>query len=362
MADPSFTLQNDGLAIRSDNGAVLSEWWTNLSTGNVGGAYQARATITNERLDGAIPSGVFGAWVTLGSGQTWLLDSGGAGKGGLEFTLEVRGATTLDLQASANIILGDLVGPVDGDFYWNLSDSSGNPIETISNSPLLAFSAFFVTYSQQSLRSDGAGTSILVNGGPNSGLTNVNNFSPPYSGGFTIEMIIQPHVKNDSGLPSRRTAGTLATRGNNMRWTFQWDNYDDVSEPNTDLLPVFVIKPSAGNYWDESDIPPDPVDAYIRGNIPVIINNTYHVMITFRPSTNDCQLWINGESIGVSDLGGFLTGSILSGAHRTEIELKGALAAGARQAPNVTFDDIKVHLLEADQAFATKQSGTANFT
>ena len=126
MADPIFTLQADGLAVRSDNGTVLSEWWSKSSTPTtgLGSGYQARATITTQRLDGATATGVYGAWASLVVGQAWGLDSDGQEKGGLEFLLEIRRSSDLAIQASATITLGDLVGILDGDFYFPLGEAS----------------------------------------------------------------------------------------------------------------------------------------------------------------------------------------------------------------------------------------------
>jgi len=127
MADPIYTLQTNGLAVRNDTGTISTEWWS-LSpneTATIGDFYQVRATKIREEI--TIPvtvSGIFGEWVSLSSNQSWSINSATTNFGGVSFLIEIRDIFTNTIQASATIQLGFFDDSITGEFYYPLGDAA----------------------------------------------------------------------------------------------------------------------------------------------------------------------------------------------------------------------------------------------
>lgn len=107
MSDPFYTLQSNGLAVRSDTGTISTEWWTQSPTEveSIGVFFQVMATVT--RAVDAEATGVFGEWLSLSENQTWGIDTNGDEAGGASVFLQIRSITDTDtILATATIDLG----------------------------------------------------------------------------------------------------------------------------------------------------------------------------------------------------------------------------------------------------------------
>lgn len=106
MADPFYTLQSNGLAVRSDTGTILTEWWTQspTATESIGVFFQVLATVT--RTEDATPTGVFDQWLSLSENQTWGINTNGDEAGGASILLQIRGTDSDEILGTATIQLG----------------------------------------------------------------------------------------------------------------------------------------------------------------------------------------------------------------------------------------------------------------
>lgn len=243
-----------------------------------------------------------------------------------------------------------------------LHDNAANPDSTEVFVPFThSFDEEAIFYQRPSLRTDGQGFSKDVTniterfiGDFNSGLR------IPYEDGFTYETLIKyqtlitPHSTRGAGFDLTRCFGL---------WAFQFDNWDSGSLLTDPITPHLVlIKRGGFVYNDARD--PTHVEVDIRGSVIPSLSDIIHVMFTLRTSDNTAEMWIDGVSQGTVSIPvnwwdngapGGVEDIKTPTATQGDSVLRFAYTGGAGLDRVTDMQDIRIHLLEADQAFADQQ-------
>jgi len=233
-----------------------------------------------------------------------------------------------------------------------LSVEDGEPILNPSNNSLNDLDV-----RGPSLRDDGAGYSVNF-------LNTANmrrDMNIAYNQGFTIECINRIGSFQNSG---SWDVGNVINAAHNLfsdnLWVMRWDDFDN----GTNLRAVFTLVKRNTLYSSGNDHPAN-VEAEVRStNIFPTGTNAYHFLATIRPSNNTIELWIDGVSQGIASFtnewlwgeggqGG--VSDLLTGNKATAFSPGAGYLDGAWRAGNTYLQDIRIHLLEADENFAQKQ-------
>lgn len=227
------------------------------------------------------------------------------------------------------------------------------------------------TYLQPSLRIDDEDFSIRYgNGSSTEGRNNATLFIP-YASGFTVETIVEVNAIANGGSsnPFFGFAGYCIDAGTAFSlWVMRFDNFGNALSATT--FPVFTLIGRDENYIRPGDNP-GKIENEIRSDIETVLGNTYHFLATIRPSNNTIEFWINGASVGSASIPsgdswfnpGPALDNLLDGSKGTFINLGASFISGAsRVGGDSVIDNTKIHLLEADDAFAAQQAVQANFT
>jgi hypothetical protein len=209
------------------------------------------------------------------------------------------------------------------------------------------------------LRSDGLGSSV------NYSLSSYQlyNRQIPYQNGFTIESLVKIDVKSIAFPASQGRAGhcvqALNNAGPNTLWCMRFDNFSNSAV--TDVFPVFSILKRDTIYGNSDNYPANMLDE-VRGTDPLILGRNYHLLATIRPSDNTIEFWVDGISLGTGsipttwyDANGDPEKNILDGTFPTFLNVGIGYLDGLWRNGDTTNQNVNVHLLEADQAFATNQ-------
>lgn len=216
-----------------------------------------------------------------------------------------------------------------------------------------AFTGNTVLAQQTSLRDDGAGTCILYNGGD----YQIAEKNIPMASGFTLEGLVRINSFQSSG---GSTAGNFLQQNWNNAfenlWVLRFDNFDGsgLVRPCFSLINRNTSYSTLSNYGN--------VAAEVRGTESVVIGQVYHMLATIRPSDDTIEFWLNGVSLGTDtipvgwyDIGGDPGQDVLTGARSTRINFGPGFLSGAWRGSSCLIQDVRIHLLEADQAFASAQ-------
>jgi hypothetical protein len=227
------------------------------------------------------------------------------------------------------------------------------------------------TYSQPSLRADSQGFSIRYNRDNGFNNTGGDEFSSfiPYQDGFTIEFIIKPDAIVNRGVTDGRVSHGISSTAQaaDSLMAIRFDNWTDPTV--TDVFPCFTLMARDASYDRATEDSANRV-ADVRSPTAAIMGNTYHFLATIRPSDDTIEFWVNGVSLGTDtipsdwyDSNGQPLKDVLDASQRTFL-LVGAtnFDGSVSYEGDSTLQDIRIHLLEADQAFATQQASFANFT
>lgn len=254
--------------------------------------------------------------------------------------------------------------PEGGDYHWTLDDLSGVLVNTGTSSGGDITTVGTVEYQKPSLRFDGTGKTIRFPGSSNI----YADITLPlvYQDGITIEAI----VKTDStakGLSFDVTKGRVAAGlysnsniSNDSLWTLRFDNFNNSSVDET--TPTFGLLKRATIYSLPTNYATG-LEAEVRGNSPIALGSTHHILATIRPSDNTIELWVDGVSLGTDaiPIAWYGTGAdnVLDGSKSSLFRFGDPYLNGQFKAIDATYDEVKIHLLEADQAFADKQFSLA---
>lgn len=287
--------------------------------------------------------------------------------------------------SSLNALSGKLfpqVTPIEiiGDIYWPLGEASGNVVAITSGAEVLTI-AGSPTFLQSSLRSDSTGTSIAYNAFI-AQAHRITTLSIRYDGGFTIEAIAritaltfarQAQFSGDFNGRIGYVVSSKATSFTSSAWTMRFDNWDDVPGQSNIAVPVFTLLSRTLYGWYDAYSVGDAFVAEVRGTTPVVLGNTYSMIATIRNSDNTIEFWVNGVSQGSASFpalwydysNGVLAldgNSLLDATRNTTINVGLDAADSVSVSGGNNVQDVKIHLLEADDAFAENQASFVNFT
>lgn len=226
-----------------------------------------------------------------------------------------------------------------------------------------------VTYLQPSLLTSGTGNSIKFHSAtPADAPGSANNvdqilqdddYNISWANGFTIEAAVVITELNVSSSGAGSVGMVLDVQdpfSDNSLFFMQFDNlhsdgvgdlYPNMTVYNRDIADDIIN--SQSNYYDN-------LISFARGTTPLVIGQNYHTICTFRPSNNTIAIWINSELVGEWTVPAtFFTsgGSLLDGTNPTTIVMGSNLLDG--KGGESDLDNIKIHLLEADQSFVDDQ-------
>ena len=263
---------------------------------------------------------------------------------------------------------GSAVGPEqDGDIIFNLDEASGDALDFNRAARLLQLNGT-PSFTQTSLRVDNSGNAIQYTAdahhiaGPAD-----DEFIFDYSAGFTIECAVRVDT-----LQTTASFGSIGAALNSVDsprnlWAMRFDNFDG----DAAVRPCFVLT------RDQYESPADYagfrfIYGESRGPAALILGDTYHLLATIRPSNNTFEFWVNGSSQGSTALpalwhdddGGdsvfgplFIPTTVLCVGASDQLGGFGGDGDGS-----TTLDNVKIHLLEADDAFAKGQAAAIDYT
>ena len=213
-----------------------------------------------------------------------------------------------------------------------------------------------------SLRSDGAGNSMQYDSTVYH--HNSSGYNIRYDSGFTVECIAKIDSTVDQGAVDGAIAPVIASLSNTTvtsLWTLEFNDWDD---PATGLLtPVFALI-DRNQLYSTAGADYADTQAESRGATTLVTGTTYHLLGTIRYSDNTMELWVNGVSQGSVAIPdgvlwftpGPVGDDIANGTRSTLIHVGARFFDGAWRGGDSTIQDVKVHLLEADDAFAVRQA------
>jgi len=249
-----------------------------------------------------------------------------------------------------------------GNYHWPFDESSGNFSSVQSTGVLVPDPAFLPTYSQTSLRKDLTGTSVDFD---NANGVTIGSVSIPYSSGFTIEIMVTPETLSSSNGSLSGGVESNTNSAVNSVFVMRFDNFDGGS-----VVPTFSLLKRNSLYSNTTSHVNNVAE--VRSTTAVILGNTYHLLATIRPSNGTIEFWVNGISIGTDNITSASTwfspngqgnsGDLLDGILATRFSLGNCYLNGAFRSTESTKDDLRVHLLEADDQFAYDQASFANYT
>lgn len=217
-----------------------------------------------------------------------------------------------------------------------------------------------------SLRSDGTGFSISYEEDAHhiAGSGDIN-FLFDYRDGFTVEIIVKIDALQTTVSFGSIGAGVNAMDSPRNLWVLRFDDFDGGS-----VNPCFTL--SRNTY--EGDFQYGNISVELRGSTPIVLGDTYHLMGTIRPSDDTIEFWVNGTSIGTASIPTAWYGTIGGDSVLDPTENfrpNNVISVGASDQTggfggdgdgSVSVDNLMIHFLEADQAFATAQASAADFT
>lgn len=283
------------------------------------------------------------------------------------------------LAAVTLVSTGELVPPdfAIGDFYWPLSDASGDVEGTFSVDRTFTVVADGVitiaNYQMPSLRADGGGSALQLTSdvaGNNAAVAEnyiqvvadapSSDFNIAWSNGFTIEFInkvdrIDVDIINSRGKVGAGIFCNVLSGAEAKIFNLQYDNYNGVfSDP---LNPTLTLHDRAGSPITTYATYGTQLEDEIRSSDTLTLGEIRHFLATFRPSNDTVEFFLDGVSQGEITVptswwtaGG---DDLLTGASATQMRIGSAQLQGTGS--NMTMQDLRIHLLEADQAFATQQ-------
>ena len=233
---------------------------------------------------------------------------------------------------------------------WELRTSDPNSGDNLSSQ-------------QESLRSDRSGSSLGFLSGveymrvSEDSHTDVGGIE--YSDGFTVECLVK---YSGSANSDSRACGVISSFRNvssDSLWLLGFDNFDDPTNANS-VRPVFTLLGRGEIYRDFNDY--STIEGEVRSDVDAIPNEIYHLLATIRPSNDTAEFWVNGESIGSISIdpawyGTLAIDSVIDGSRETYLNIGPRYLDGAWRGGQLScIQDIRIHLLEADQDFVDRQA------
>lgn len=296
------------------------------------------------------------------SGQTWI------------FPIDTRTVTNPDSNGSGtNLVLS-------ANNFW-----LDQPVMFNSGTTTTAISPYFnleskefneasnnLIYAVASMRVDGLGAALDTAGSSHWMGSSIEDVPLAYGSGFTVETIVR---YNGTANSSGRACGVISATSNSFDkslWVLGFDDYDGSAGGSGTVTPTFSLL-QRNTIYDRSANASNNV-ADLRG-VLAVSGNIYHLLATIRPSNNSIEFYVNGVSVGSATLsqsafdawaipnGAGEDEDVLLGNFPTRFDIGARYTNGAwRVGQDSHIQDLKVHLLEADDAFALQQASVANFT
>jgi len=296
------------------------------------------------------------------SGQTWI------------YPIDSTSVTNADSNGSGNnLVISNNTFIIDYPVMRNTGADIGNlapyfnPEATDFNQASNNFN-----YNAASMRTDNTGGALDTNGSTHWFGSIVEDIPIAYQNGFTIEVIARfVGSVNSNG----RACGIISATSNVFTaslWVMGFDDYDGSAGGSGTITPNFSLLQRNNNYQTSASQVNNVVD--LRGSA-IVVNNIYHLLATIRPSDFSVEFWVNGSSVGSTTLseaafnawaipnGAGGSQDVLDGTFPTRFDIGARITNGAwRSGQDSHIQDLKVHLLEADDTFAQTQAANANFT
>ena len=217
-------------------------------------------------------------------------------------------------------------------------------------------------FGQSSLRSDNTGNSVTFNS--TRYLRDSTDTIPiRYDSGFTGEMLFRLDSFSSRGSINGNACGALSSFRNvsvSTLWTMRCDNWNDPSE-TSNVYPCFSLLQRNSLYSTALNFSNNEAD--VRSSVPAVSGRVYHFIFTIRPSNNTIELWVDGVSVGSQNFdsnwfigNGTAPQNLLDASQETFLNIGPCYVDGAwRGNQGSGVQDLRIHLLEADQSFATQQ-------
>jgi hypothetical protein len=237
---------------------------------------------------------------------------------------------------------------------WDLRTSDPNSGDNLSSR-------------QPSLRTDGTGYSLGFLAGAeymralSEGWTTAGDL--PYEDGFTIEVLCRYKGSANSDSRACGIVNSFNNTAASSLWLIGFDNFDDATNANS-VRPCFTILGRSTIYADFNNY--STIEAEVRDSTDAVVDKIYHLVGTIKPSNDTIEFWVNGVSIGTAVIdpawyGSLGSDSVLDGSRSTVLHVGPRFLNGAWRIDQLSeIQDVKIHLLEANQAFVDRQYGSSS--